>query len=97
MTKTELIKILAKARERSTKDAQLDVEVVLGAIQQALANGETVSLTGFGTFSVREQAEKKCMNPKTKETMIVPAHKKAAFKAGKALKDAVNGSESKQD
>lgn len=96
MTKAELIKILAKARERSIKDAQLDVDVVLGAIQQALANGETVSLTGFGTFSVREQAEKKCMNPKTKETMVVPAHKKVCFKDSKMLRAAVV-SESKQD
>lgn len=89
MTKAELIKILAKARERSIKDAQLDVDVVLGAIQQALANGENVTLTGFGTFSVREQADKKCMNPKTKETMVVPAHKKVCFKDSKALRAAV--------
>ena len=89
MTKTELIKILAKARERNIKDAQLDVEVVLGAIQQALSNGENVTLTGFGTFSVREQADKKCMNPKTKETMVVPAHKKICFKDSKTLRATV--------
>ena len=90
MTKTELIKILAKARERSIKDAQLDVEVVLGAIQQALANGENVTLTGFGTFSVKEQAEKQCRNPKTGEMQTVPAHNKVHFKAVKDFKEAVN-------
>ena len=56
---------------------------------QELAKGEKIQLVGFGTFEIRERAEKQGRNPRTGETMTVPASKVPAFKAGKALKDAV--------
>ena len=63
----------------------------MASITEALQNGEKVSLVGFGTFEVKERAERTCLNPQTKETINVPASKAPSFKAGKALKEAVNG------
>ena len=62
----------------------------LAAIEEALVNGEKVSITGFGTFEVRQRGEKTCINPKTKEKMVCPPSKAPAFKAGKALKESIN-------
>jgi len=78
--------------ERSglTKKAANDaVEAVLESITNALANGEKVTLVGFGTFEVRERAARKGVNPATGEPIDIPAAKVPAFKAGKALRDAV--------
>ena len=61
----------------------------IAAITDALTEGDKVQLTGFGTFEVRDKKEKEAINPRTKEKIIVPARKSPAFKAGKALKDAV--------
>ena len=58
--------------------------------QEALEKGDKVSITGFGTFEVRERGEKTCINPKTKAKMVCPPCKAPAFKAGRGLKDAVN-------
>lgn len=90
MTKTELINSIADKANCTKKDAASALEATLSAIQEALVNGEKVSITGFGTFEVRERGEKTCLNPRTKQMMTCPPSKAPAFKAGKALKEAVN-------
>ena len=89
MNKTELIAAVAEKTDLSQKDADAAVSAVLGAITDALKAGDKIQLVGFGTFEVRNRAAKQGRNPRTGETMTVPASKVPAFKAGKALKDAV--------
>lgn len=89
MNKTELINAVAEKADISKKDADVAVNAVFGAITDALAAGDKIQLVGFGTFEVRERAEKQGRNPRTGEAMTVPASKLPAFKAGKALKEAV--------
>ncbi len=89
MKKTELIAAVAEKCDITKKDADAAVSAVVEAISETLAKGESVQLVGFGTFEVRERAEKLCRNPRTGESMTVAATKVPAFKAGKALKDAV--------
>ena len=90
MTKTELINSIADKANCTKKDAGAALEATLAAIEEALVNGDKVSITGFGTFEVRERGEKTCINPRTKEKMVCPPSKAPAFKAGKALKDSIN-------
>lgn len=90
MTKTELVNLIAeKGAYSSKKEAEKALTTVIGAISDSLANGEKVSLVGFGTFEIRERKAKEGINPQTKKKMDIPAKKVPAFKAGKALKDAV--------
>ena len=89
MNKTELIAAVDEKTDLSKKDADAAVSAVLGAITDALKAGDKIQLVGFGTFEVRNRAAKQGRNPRTGETMTVPASKVPAFKAGKALKDAV--------
>lgn len=89
MNKTELIAAVAEKTDLSKKDADAAVSAVLGAITDALKAGDKIQLVGFGTFEVRNRAAKQGRNPRTGETMTVPASKVPTFKAGKALKDAV--------
>ncbi len=89
MNKTELIAAVAAKEGISKKCADAAVNAVLDSITEALAKGEAVQLIGFGTFEVRERAEKQGINPATKEAITIPAAKVPAFKAGKALKEAV--------
>ena len=89
MTKVELIASVAAEAGMSKKDAEKAVTAVVDAITEALKNGERVALVGFGTFEVRERPERQGRNPQTKEPMTIAASKLPAFKAGKALKDAV--------
>ena len=89
MNKKELIAAVAEKTDLSKKDADAAVSAVLGAITDALKAGDKIQLVGFGTFEVRNRAAKQGRNPRTGETMTVPASKVPAFKAGKALKDAV--------
>lgn len=89
MTKTELINAVAEKAELSKKDAEKAVSAVLEGITDALISGEKVQLVGFGTFEVRDRAAREGKNPATGETISIPATKVPAFKAGKALKDAI--------
>ena len=89
MNKSELIAAVAEQAGLSKKDADVAVKAVLDSITEALKKGEKVQLIGFGTFEVRERAEKEARNPRTGETIKVAATKVPAFKAGQALKDAV--------
>ena len=90
MNKTELVKAVAAEAGVSQKDAEAVVKATFDAITGAMAKGEKVQLIGFGTFEVRDRAAKESKNPRTGETIQCPAKKAPAFKAGKALKDAVN-------
>lgn len=89
MNKTELVAAVATKAEISKKDADKAVAAVIDAVTDALKAGDKVQLIGFGTFEVRERAAKEARNPKTGETISVPATKVPAFKAGAALKAAV--------
>ncbi len=89
MTKTELVGTIAQKTGFTKKDADAALNAVLSSITDALANGDKVSITGFGTFEVRERKEKQVINPQTKKVMTAPASKAPAFKAGQALKNAV--------
>lgn len=91
MNKTELINAAAQKSGCSKKDAEKVVNAVLVAVTETLADGASVQIAGFGTFEVRERAEKQGRNPRTGEAITVPAAKVPAFKAGKGLKDAVAG------
>ena len=90
MNKTDLIAKIADKAELSKKDAEKALNAFVDSVAEALKAGDKVALVGFGTFEVRARAEKQGRNPKTGETMTVPASKVPAFKAGKAFKDAVN-------
>lgn len=88
MTKMDLIEAV-KETGLSKKQATAAVEAVLSAIKNTLASGGKVQLVGFGTFSVKTKAARTGRNPKTGEVINIPAKKVPVFKAGKALKDAV--------
>ena len=85
MTKAELINLIAEKGDYSKKDAEKALTTVIDSVSETLSNGEKISLVGFGTFEVRERAEKTAINPRTKEQITVAAKKVPAFKAGKAL------------
>jgi len=89
MNKAELINAVAEKAALSKKDSEAAVNAALEAITAALADGEKVQLVGFGSFEVKKREERVGRNPKTNEEIKIPASKVPAFKAGKALKDAV--------
>jgi len=89
MNKAELINAVAEKAALSKKDSEAAVSAALEAISAALAEGEEVRLVGFGSFEVKKREARMGRNPKTKEAIQIPASKVPAFKAGKALKDAV--------
>ena len=89
MTKVELIAQIAENAELTKKDAEKALNAALDAVTNALVGGDKVSLVGFGTFEVRERAAHAGRNPRTGETIEIAASKAPAFKAGKALRDAV--------
>lgn len=90
MTKAELIAAVAEKSELTKKQSEAAVKAVIDTITDTLANGESIQLVGFGTFEVRERAERAGINPRTKKKIKIPATKVPAFKAGRALKDAVS-------
>ncbi|HUS89571.1 MAG TPA: HU family DNA-binding protein [Desulfosporosinus sp.] len=89
MNKAELVSAVAEKADMSKKDAEKAVSAVFATIEQSLAQSEKVQLVGFGTFEVKDRAERTGRNPQTKETILIPAAKVPSFKAGKGLKDAV--------
>lgn len=90
MNKAELVSAVAETAEISKTDAASAVDAFVSVITKALKKGEAVTLVGFGTFQVRKRAARQGRNPKTGATIKIKASKNPAFKAGKALKDAVN-------
>ena len=89
MNKADLINAVAAKTEVSKKETEAVITATLDAITAAMQEGDKVQLVGFGSFEVKERAERIGRNPKTKEEIKIPASKIPAFKAGKALKDAV--------
>ena len=87
MTKVELIAAVANEANLTKKDAEAAVNSALNAITNALKEGDKVALVGFGTFEVRERAERQGINPRTREPITIAASKSIVFKPGKALKD----------
>ena len=90
MNKTELIAAVAEKSNLTKKDAEKAINAALATIEEALKASEKVSLVGFGTFEVVKRAARKGINPRTKESIKIKASKAPKFKAGKALKDAIN-------
>lgn len=90
MNKTELVSAVAEKAEMTKKDAEKAINAVFASIEEALAKGDKVQLVGFGTFEVRDREARKGRNPQTGEEIEIPATRVPAFKAGKALRDAVN-------
>ena len=90
MNKSELIDHIAKQADISKSSASRAFDGFVDAVVTSLQRGEEVSLVGFGTFSVRPRAARSGRNPKTGETITIQASRVPSFKAGKALKDAVN-------
>jgi DNA-binding protein HU-beta len=90
MNKGELIEAVAGAADLSRADATRAVDAVLDSVTRTLAGGGSVSLVGFGTFSVKARAARMGRNPRTGEAIQIKASNVPGFKAGKALKDAVN-------
>ena len=89
MNKSELVSAIAAQAGLSKKDAEKAVVAFMDEVTAALKKGDKVSLVGFGTFEVKQRAERIGRNPRTKEQIKIPASKLPVFKPGKALKDAV--------
>ena len=90
MNKTEFISAIAEKAELSKKDAEKALKAFTDVVEEELKKGEKIQLVGFETFEVSERAAREGRNPQTGETMKIEACKAPKFKAGKALKDAVN-------
>ena len=90
MNKAELIAQVANRAGMTKKDAEVAVTSVIDIITESLKNGEKVQIVGFGTFEVKERAERIGRDPRTNEEIKIEASRAPAFKAGKVLKDAVN-------
>jgi len=91
MNKTDLVNAMAEKAELSKKDSEGALKAFVEVVTAELKKGGKVQLVGFGTFEVSERAAREGRNPRTGETMKIAACKAPRFKAGKALKDAVNG------
>ena len=90
MTKTELIAAVAEKAGLTKKDADRVVSATFETIAQALADGDKVQVSGFGIFDTKKREARTGLNPRTKETIQIPASTQPVFKAGKALKDSLN-------
>lgn len=91
MNKSDLVAAIAEQTELSKKDAEKALGAFVDVVSAELAEGGKIQLVGFGTFDVAERSAREGRNPQTGATMKIPASKAPRFKAGKALKDAVNG------
>ena len=90
MNKAQLISKMAEKSNLSKKDTELALKAFIESVEEALANKEKVQLIGFGTFETRERAAREGRNPRTKETINIPASTVPVFKAGKEFKERVN-------
>ena len=89
MNTADLTAQVAANPDMTQKDADKAVNAVFEALSRALANGEKVTISGFGTFEVRERAERQGSNPRTQEPITIAASRSSVFKQGKALKDSL--------
>jgi DNA-binding protein HU-beta len=90
MNKTELVAAMADKAGLTKKDADAALKAFTEVVEETLKAGDSIQLIGFGTFEVAERAERTGRNPQTGAEMVIPASKAPKFKAGKALKDALN-------
>ena len=90
MNKSDLVAAIADGSGLTKADASRALSPTTGAISSALSNGDKVSITGFGSFLVRDRAARSGRNPQTGATIYISASKVPAFKAGKLLKESVN-------
>lgn len=92
MNKAELVSKMAEKSELELTKKQIEdaLNAFMGSVEEALVNGEKVQLVGFGTFETRERAAREGRNPRTKETINIPASTVPVFKAGKEFKERVN-------
>ncbi len=90
MNKTELIAAAAESAGVPKKDAERLLNAALDAITASLANGDKVQLSGFGTFETKTREARVGRNPRTKESMVIPATRVPTFKASKALRDTIS-------
>jgi len=90
MNKAELVAAIAEKTDLSKKDSEKALKAFIDVVTEELTKGEKIQLVGFGTFEVAERSAREGRNPQTGATMNIPASKAPKFKAGKALKDAVN-------
>ncbi|MBW9272910.1 MAG: HU family DNA-binding protein [Candidatus Thiodiazotropha sp. (ex. Lucinisca nassula)] len=90
MNKAELIEAMAESADISKAAAGRALDGMVDAVTKAMKEGDTLSLVGFGTFSVKDRAAREGRNPQTGETIKIKASRIPSFKAGKALKDAIN-------
>ena len=90
MNKAELVSRMAEKSELTKKEAEMALNALMESIQEALVSGDKVQLVGFGTFETRERAAREGRNPRTKETINIPASTVPVFKAGKEFKERVN-------
>lgn len=95
MTKYQFIKKLAKRANITYRESAWVVNAFLDEVADVLKNGDSVNFVGFGKFCVREKSARNGRNPKTNETILIPASRYAALKQGKGLKDLINGTVSK--
>ena len=91
MNKMELVSAMADKTGLSKKDAEAALKAFTDVVAEELKKGEKIQLAGFGTFEVSERAERQGINPRTKESITIPASKSPKFKPMKALKEKVNG------
>lgn len=89
MNKEQFVKKVAEKAGVTQKEANAVVSAAIEAIKEVLANGEKLQLVGFGTFAVKDVAERKGRNPKTGEEIVIPATKRPIFRAGQTLKSLV--------
>src|SRR2546423_9107169 len=94
MTKADLVEKVANEADMTKKDAEQLVEIIFDSITDTLNKGEKIELRGFGSFRVRERNSRKGRNPKTGDSVSIPAKRVAYFKPGKELKELINRSES---
>jgi DNA-binding protein HU-beta len=90
MSKQELVNYVAEKTGLSKKDAESALSSVVDGVKSSLVKGDSVTLVGFGTFSVSHRGARTGRNPQTGATIQIPARKAPVFKAGKGLKEAVN-------
>ena len=90
MNKTQLIYVVAKESNQKKRNVEAVVEALLNKVMNEVANGEKVQITGFGSFERKERGERTVKNPRTQESLTVPASKQPAFSAGSIFKEKVN-------
>jgi len=91
MNKSQLINAIAEQGNLSKADASRSLDALIKTIETTLKAGDSITLVGFGTFAVKERAERTGRNPQTGQEITIAAAKVPSFKPGKGLKDAVNG------